>query len=199
MMNIIGIFLSIVTLLSGSALGFLISQIWFIIFNYIVKMQRITKKRKSYNILMDNFPNFINNKDDLFSLMNYILTSEIKENMTIFVTRKNDLFSSLATTIFSIISGLIIGIGLKKYVFIATSSLGTLVNWPNYYTMFGLSIVTILFLLIMNLIRIWFEIDSMACLLLYSYIEALKSDSIKNDYLKKELHVECAIEESTSR
>jgi len=184
--DMIGLFIGIITLLSGSALGFLISQIWFFIFNHIIKMQCITDKRPSYKILKDNFPDF-QQKDELFSLMNYILTSKINKNMTIFITRKNDLFSSFGTTICSILSGLIIGFKLKKYVFIVTPSQFTFVNWQCYYVILIFLIIIILLLLVTNLIRIWFELDSMACLLLNSYIETLESDSTKNKYIKKRL------------
>jgi len=181
-----GLFIGIITLLSGSVLGFLISQIWFFIFNYIVKMQCIADKRPSYKLLKDNFPDF-QQKDELFSLMNYILTSEINKNMTIFITRKNDLFSSFGTTIGSILSSLIIGVILKKYVFIVSSSRSTFVNWQYYNGILIMVIIATLFFLVANLRRIWFELDSMACLLLNSYIETLESDSPNNKYLKKRL------------
>lgn len=49
--TLFGIILGFFTLLSGSAIGFIISQIWYVFNNYILKDDKIIRKREPYMIL----------------------------------------------------------------------------------------------------------------------------------------------------
>jgi len=170
------LFLGIISLLSGSSLGFLVSQFWFNIFNYIIKTQFILNKRKPYKILIENFQNY-SEKDELLSLVNYILTSRIKDKqMTNFIQRKNDLFNTLVSTGFTIITGMIIGYITKKILFKIPKTQQTIVNWCIYDNLLFVFLSIVLLSIILNSIRIWREHDSMASLVITFKIKDIKKE-----------------------
>lgn len=105
--TLFGFFFTFISLLGGSAIGFLISQFWYVVNNHYNKKYRYAKRR-SYKKLH----NIIKYTDDIthsISIMTYILYSKVEEKEVIkYVNRLGDMYNALASTFVSICLGLIL-------------------------------------------------------------------------------------------
>ena len=105
--TLFGIVFAFISLLGGSAIGFIVSQPWYFFDNLFIKRYLLLKIRPSIrklrNIVGSNEP-FI-----LRARMAYILTSMIDKEITNLINRLNDILNSMASTISSIFMGLLIG------------------------------------------------------------------------------------------
>jgi len=161
MFDVLGLLLGFVTLLSGSALGFLISQFWHVIYNYILKIYCILERRPHYAFLIKNFEQY-REKDKLLSLMNYFIISLIKDQrMSDYITRRSDLFNTLGSTGISLFIGSLSGFVIKTYILKNPATRGTYINWCNYEIFIFLSSLVIMIIIFLNMLRIWRETDTM--------------------------------------
>jgi len=161
MFDLMGLMFGFISLLSGSALGFLISQFWYFIFNYVLKINYILKKRPHYSFLIKNFENY-KEKDKLLSLMNYMIISLIKDKrMSDYITRRTDLFNILGATGTSLFLGFVSGIIINMVILKKTITGETYVNWCRYNILIFISILIVLLIIFLNMVRIWKETDTM--------------------------------------
>lgn len=158
--TLFGIILGFLTLLSGSAIGFIISQPWYIFTNFFLKSHGIIMGRESYRIL-----NKIYNLEEIsdpFTVMTCFLTSKIPERMTKYFNRRNDMFHSLGSTLSAIIGGLYLGYYLRA-----------LTTQQTFFSKYDFLIISFslifIFIIIFNLWKVLEENDSMATLMLEFY------------------------------
>lgn len=151
-----GIIIAFISLLSGSAIGFIISQLWYLIYNYPMKSREILRARRHYQRLMPLI-RFTDDDTDLISIMAYILTYKVDNRITSYINRLNDMINSLASTFSAMFLGLCFG-----YIY----RFGTLRTFRDYdLIIIGFSIFFML-ILYANLRVVWKEHDYMADLIL---------------------------------
>jgi len=114
--TIFGIILGLLSLLSGSAIGFIVSQLWYLVYNCYYKRYRKLMERDSYKKLIDLIE-FTGDATDLVSIMAYILTSKIDNKITNYINRLIDMRNSLASTLFAILTGLLLGYSYRLITF----------------------------------------------------------------------------------
>jgi len=101
----IAAFLAFFSLLGGGAIGFLVSQVWYLIYNWILPAKyKLNKARKlledAYG-LIDNF-----NRQTIF--LDYVVHHSNKEILT-YMQRRFDLLHTLGSTLFAIFFGSLFG------------------------------------------------------------------------------------------
>jgi len=132
--SLFGAVLAFVSLFTGSAIGFLISQIWFWYFGSIGGIFSIKGSEPVKRMLISKLQPIKHEiaRRDLSVILDFSISQErnvsstrqsINENMI----NRIDLFHTMSSTVFSILMGLIIGIGLRLYfeVFIFNGSVFT--------------------------------------------------------------------------
>ena len=153
-------------MLGGSAIGFIISQSWYVVNNYCFKRYRYAKRR-SYKKLH----NHINYTDDIthsISIMTYILYSKmVKKEVIEYINRLGDMYNSLASTLFSICLGLIFGYVLNFYVFKQ--------NWRCYDGLIFIISIFFIVIIFMNGWQVIKEWDSMVEIIVKLNEEEIRS------------------------
>jgi hypothetical protein len=124
--DVFSISISIITLFASSAIGFLISQVWFgyyhlrRVYAKIIRM----KGKKLEDSLITNFGWIKKEKADaetdyrLGSAIDYILNTQCNDNLFRFFQRKIDLFHTMSSICVSFILGLSIGIPIRVILLI---------------------------------------------------------------------------------
>ena len=181
--TLFGIIFGFLTVLSGAAIGFLISQSWYFIINIFLKREKISSLRKQYKRFKDILNKF---KDisDSHTLLIYFLTSIIDERTTTYINRLNDMFQSLGSTLFAIISGLILGYCLKKETNIQPLFSNTDCLLIKLFIIF-------IFFIFINLIIVLLEHDSIANLMMeikgekffYDLLKEIKNENLKENII----------------
>lgn len=155
--TLFGIILGFFTLLSGSAIGFIISQIWYSIYNYIIKSHRMLMRREVYR----NLTNIIDDLEGIsnpVTVMVYFLQLKLDKNVAAYITRLFDMFHSLGSTFFGILLGLFLGYTLRKWT--------TQIFWKNHdFYIMGFSMF-FLIVIYFNSRKVLKENDSMINLML---------------------------------
>lgn len=170
----LGIILGFLSLLSGSAIGFIVSQPWYFCYNYIIKGTKIVERRRPHrrlNKVIEHIEELIIEPSDRISIMAYILTLKIPDKITIYINRLNDMLNSLASTISAIASGLISGHIIRREIFKKGCGDYDGIIW-------GFFIIFSLFILL-NCYIVYKEHDSMADLMI-----RLKSKELKKEFLE---------------
>jgi len=163
-------------LVSGSAIGFIVSQPWYWIYNYS-KCPEQLKKRRAYQELLKIYPvvKYISTNshesEDSVSIMAYALTQKIPEKITIYINRLNDMINSLASTISAVVSGLFSGHIIRLVVFKKGLVDYDFVIWW-FFMLFTIFIYY-------NYKRVFKEHDSIAYLMV-----KLKSEELNKEFLK---------------
>ena len=118
--DILGLAISILTLFASSAIGFLISQIWFTWFHRKRLFARILEKDKVEDYMAKAFHWKLNAKKGkerdviMSTLIGYFLNTEIKsEKIFGFFQRKIDLYHTMSCAWVSLLSGLVIGLSFR--------------------------------------------------------------------------------------
>ncbi|MFB3890103.1 MAG: hypothetical protein ACE14S_11475 [Candidatus Bathyarchaeia archaeon] len=124
----LSIVLSFITLFSGSAIGFLISQVWFLYFNarkldstrinnnFEDAIQKTTgwiKKKWSKSMLWNDKEK--ERASAMAAIIDYLLLTEKNEEKVNFCKRKWDLYHSLSCTLVSLIMSAVLGVLLRGY------------------------------------------------------------------------------------
>jgi hypothetical protein len=110
---IVGAFLAFASLLGGAAIGFLVSQVWYVFFLYMLrgKYGRLPETRK----LLEKKFNLTENINYQLRFLDYILYHS-KEQLQTRVQRRYDLIhlcgSTLVSTIIGVLLGILIRIGI---------------------------------------------------------------------------------------
>lgn len=96
--ELVGFLLGLLTLLSGAAIGFLVSQFWYVIYNRYYKEQVYLKE--AFGIL-----EVLGVKKDLTTVIDYILhkLDDKDKGLKDYIDRRYDLFNLLGSTMSSII------------------------------------------------------------------------------------------------
>jgi len=133
--TLFGIVLGFLTLMSGSAIGFLVSQFWWLIFYYL----RIEKWLNSLDTkafgdkqqtkrLGEKY--MIKNKEDEVIASDHIINSQKDEHVFQYMTRRWDLLVSFGSTLVAILLGSVVGISLRRAVLIVPPLYE---NWASAY------------------------------------------------------------------
>lgn len=120
-------FLTFFTLLSGGAIGFLVSQVWYFVHNSLLKGQFVKETR---NYLQEKF----NLSDDVsrqLIFLDYVFHTSDKSPVG-YVQRRLDLKHILGSTIFSIIFGGLLGFLIRIEVPLKHITLGTALSSINF-------------------------------------------------------------------
>jgi len=120
-----GIFFSIISLLTGSALGFLIAQIWWFRFSREGKKKLnvygVTELKNAENTLIEKLEKLglkkeiKNQKDMLSAISDYMLSTSCKKEMLDYIRRRWDMYHVLSSTHQTMWISLIIGIFLRFF------------------------------------------------------------------------------------
>ena len=120
--DVFGVLLAFISLFAGSALGFLVTQFWFMRFHYSrLDANRIYKNLESLmkERLGWNPPDNIEAKEKDYTMsavLDYMLLYDEDEKKWSFCQRKWDIYHTMSGIIVSIITGLIVGL-LSRIVF----------------------------------------------------------------------------------
>jgi len=138
--TLFGIFVGFFTLLSGGAIGFLVSQFWYLIYHPVISRLLIKKYSR---VLMDEF----NIKDEKasFYVYNFTIHDYGNKDVISFMSRRWDVFNSLGSTACAIFASFVTGLLLRCCVLTAPKSFQTIVNWTNFdFLLAGFSIFLII-------------------------------------------------------
>lgn len=165
-----GIILGFLSLLSGSAIGFFISQFWYLVYNHYFKThERLTKQRSHIRLKeIEGIEKYIEEIADRVSIMAYILTYIADEKITNYINRLNDVINSLASTLFAILSGLVIGYIFRLGIFQQT--------FIMYDVVIIFILVFFMVLLWLNLITVLKEHDSIARFVIIFYEKEIRNE-----------------------
>lgn len=168
-----GIILGFLSLLSGSAIGFIVSQPWYSFYNHL-KRTNIIKKRRPHqrlNEIIEHIEELIIEPPDRISIMAYVLTYKIPEQITNYINRLNDMVNSLASTISAIITGLITGHIIRGLTFN---------KWFVWYDCIIWGVLLFFIVLIFyNCYTVYQEHDSIADLMI-----RIKREELRKEFLK---------------
>ena len=136
-------FLTFFTLLSGGAIGFLVSQIWYFFHNSLLKAHFVRDSRE----FLQNTYHLSNNVRRQLIFLDYVFHSSNTTTIG-YVQRRLDLKHILGSTIFSIIIGALFGLIIRANIpfnelslRLATES----INWESVFLMFTFFICGTLF------------------------------------------------------
>jgi len=176
MTDVSSIAVSILSLFASSAIGFLISQIWFSIFHKKRIYAKILQKhgiedamKKSFGWNKDKEKS--KERDEIMGtsvdyILNYVLKTD-QCNLYRFFQRKIDLYHTMSSTWISLIIGLIVGLPLRVCLYFSGYPFDLKID----YCLFGFTIgATIFFFMLLTYLReeIFFEYHPMLKLLFNS-------------------------------
>jgi len=165
MFEVLGIIFGFISIFVASALGFIVAQFWFLFLNVVLKSKCLLLKRPHYKHIYDNYEKY-RGKNELLSLMNYIISSLIQdEKMINYLQRRVDLFNTMASTGVSLVIGSIFGYAIKGSLLKPISSLETYISWDRYYCILNSTLLVIIIIFIVNMYCIHRENDSMVDIL----------------------------------
>lgn len=110
--TLLGIIIGFLSLLGGNAIGFIISQPWYYIYNYHFKSGKKFLEQSPHKRL-NEIIYFTSEPIELLSILTHFLATEAEERVSAYINRLNDMLNSLASITSAIISGLIIGYVLR--------------------------------------------------------------------------------------
>lgn len=122
--TLFGIILGFVTLLSGAAIGFLVSQFWFLIYWLIIERYLANFYKEK---LIEDFE--VKDKEASVLVFNYIVHSLRQKRIVSYILRRWDIMTIFGSTIMAIISGLISGLALRNRVFSIQDIPDSHLNW----------------------------------------------------------------------
>ena len=145
-LTLVSAFVAFFTLLSGGAIGFLVSQFWYALHNSIFHSLFLRKTRK---MLRDKFKLKENAHREIIFL-DYIF--HLSDSTTIdYIQRRFDLKHTLGSTFFAIIFGSIFGVAVKSNFFSYEMGLENVANSINFvspsFTTYDVAVVIIVFTL----------------------------------------------------
>lgn len=143
----IQLFVAILTIVSGSAIGFLITQFWWGSFELRKKIRSMVLK-KSLNCVITKFTlaNNKNHYEEAMKVFDYIAGAE-DNKLSAFASRRWDIFHLLSATIIAIILSLSTS-GLMRYLLLPEFPINAgIESWVIIFTVFA-SIALVLFMLV---------------------------------------------------
>jgi len=120
--TVIGAFLAFLTLLSGGAIGFLVSELWYVVFAYVL-MGNYGKLSKLRPFLRDKY-GLTEDRHHQILFMDYILRQSSSETQ-IYTQRRFDLLHICCSTFVTIPIGLLFGLMIRLGWFTMNTSLDT--------------------------------------------------------------------------
>ena len=174
--DVFSVSVAILSLFASSAIGFLISQIWFFYFHWkriYAKILRWDKHdleesmKKSFGWNKDATPSKL--RDEIMgTVVDYILNSTVpkESNLFKFFQRKIDLFHTMSSTLLSIVVGLIFGCGIRFVVGVFGSY--QFFTWIDLFLFYFTIISACIFICVLCYLRneIFFEYHPMLKLFL---------------------------------
>jgi len=113
--------LAFVTLLTGGAIGFLVSQFWWFCFNRKGAISGIKQFEGEFKIVEDKAKNLPsddkNKKETVEAILDFTMFLEEDKELLRLVWRRWDIYHILSSTSCTIIVSLIAGIGIRLYLF----------------------------------------------------------------------------------
>lgn len=120
--TVIGAFLAFLSLLSGGAIGFLVSELWYVVFTYVL-MGNYGKFSKLRLSLRDKY-GLTEDRHHQILFMDYILRQSSNE-MQMYTQRRFDLLHICCSTFVAIPIGLLFGLMIRLGWFTMNTSLDT--------------------------------------------------------------------------
>jgi hypothetical protein len=181
--DVSGIALSLLSLFASSAVGFLISQVWFKIYHHTREWANLLGKEPIYQ----NMPNTLNEnikkclglgweintkgklnlyqriqEEKLAAAIDYILNKQ-PDNITKFLHRKIDLYHTMSCVLISLLSGLLIGVVIRLVCVISSEKTYICLTKFDLGLYWSTVILAIIFILIFYKLRkeILFEYQPM--------------------------------------
>jgi len=180
--TILGILFGFFTVFGGSAIGFLISQFWWLLFEILgghYKCRLNGRVRKPFTMLQETY-NVNNERVDLITIYDYIIHSSKDTKLYKYIDRRWNLFHTLGSTAISLIASVSLGIILKRILFVDAK-----IN-PNYhYIIIILSILLSTYMIISAYRTILSEIHNISIILIRQYFNNKKLvSSLPKEYFK---------------
>ena len=114
-----GIFLGFITILGGSALGFLVSQIWWIIFERVFHGYYGCPRRKSVNLLIEKYCIKKDVADDvqkMLVILNFFIHYKTDEGILSYISRRWDLYNLHGSIFTTYLFSLLIGCVSREFI-----------------------------------------------------------------------------------
>lgn len=171
--ELLGIILTFFSLVSGSAIGFLVSQPWYWYYNKKIKCPKQILNRRAHKRLskIKYVEKIIEEPEDRISIMAYTLFYKTPDKITIYINRLNDMINSLASTISAILLGLISGHIIRYGIFQELCQCYDVIIW-------GFSVIFIC-IIKTNYHSVYREHGSITDLMI-----RLKSEELNKDFFK---------------
>jgi len=164
--DVIGILLGFLTLLSGQPIGFLVSQIWYSLFDRLGWRSKVMKE--PFEILVKN--NHVL-KEFRQVIFDYLMNSEKNQNLRYYLDRRWDLGNLLGSTAIAVLLSGFFGYLVRLCFFLSEVQ-------PITWTVYDLGIIIILVILFLSLWyntrRVLREDKDMSVLIIRSKIRLLK-------------------------
>ena len=125
----LGIVFGFLTILSGAAIGFLISQPWYLIYNVAFKTLHTRWIRKS---LQKSLPKVdFKDYDSFHTIYNYVVHSEKNSGVHSYLDRRLDLFNLMCSSIIAVLLGLGVGYAARNYFTVPQDFMLKLTSYVN--------------------------------------------------------------------
>ena len=119
--SVFGAFLAFISLFTGSALGFLVSQIWYMWYNHkggvfgIPQMQKVKEELKETLGIKFDESNSKSTNEETDVILDYILNDDDNLSRWRYIQRRIDMYHTLSCTAISLFLGLALGFCLRIY------------------------------------------------------------------------------------
>lgn len=143
-------FLTFLSLLSGGALGFLVSQVWYVVFNSFIMGRHPERTRKMMEKLVKKY-NLIDDRYQRVVFTDYIYRLNENEKLRNIIERRYDLMHLFGSTLVSTITGYLSGVCVRIYL--SNSTLAKLITMvpgvPFFkYGVFLAVVILVIFLIL---------------------------------------------------
>jgi hypothetical protein len=171
------LFLAVLTLFSGSALGFLVSQTWWFIFE---KCERRKFYEKFAHILKKKYKVVINDEIKVMTVFDYIVHQKGKE-LSALASRRWDLYHLLSAIRISLLIGIVLGVIGRVYY---ECAVGFQPSLENAFHSGELLVLVIVFL---SVIFLWILIEKLGQITKEEYERFAKIRIFNGDVTREEL------------
>jgi hypothetical protein len=179
---VIGIVIGFVTLFSGSALGYLLCQIWFLISHWAFDAYAFkwkTNKRRDLLKIIDKDiytrPKSESHKEQVF--LDYVIHEygEKTPNVGSFFSRRWDVYNTNGASIFSIVFSFVIGFFLHSSILPPSFEVGKLAQWICIIRIVGIVSSILISFLFLSLFRIRNETYAMFEIIIRNHRDAIQA------------------------
>ena len=193
----IGTFLGFLSLAAGSAIGFLIAQIWMLRYTRRGRILGIPELRCQIEQLLraECIQHGLSGRlrrDDLCAILDYIISRRTQKRIWDYMTRRLDMYHTLMATIYALVIGSVVALGFRLYFewffiepYNSFLSLKTYFSWGNAEGFLLVALLMCVALLICVLCAVKRELMEDYCPVLQAFIRHIFQEGKGEDDSKK--------------